>query len=250
MGKVNYDQYNFSIKEIVIYTFQGMCLIGCISYFFYHSIYAFLFGIPFLYFFFLRKKKICKKRRREQLTLQFKDSIQSFSAALMVGYSIENAWREVYEDMKLLYKEEDDMMVELVYMIRQMDNNGVLEHLLLDFAMRTGIPDIWDFSQIFAIAKRSGGDLNGIIKKSVDTISDKIQVKREIQIAIASKKYEQKVMSVIPIGIIAYISFTTPNYFDVLYHNVAGVLIMSVCLGVYGFAFFMSEKIMEIEVDT
>lgn len=250
MGKVNYDRYRFSKKEFIYFTFQGICLIGCISYFFYRSIYAFLLGIPFLYFFFMRKKKICKRRRKEHLTMQFMDSIQSFSAALMVGYSIENAWRQVYEDMKLLHKEEEDIMVELLYMIRQMDNNGVLEHLLLDFARRTAISDIWDFAQIFAIAKRSGGDLNGIIKKSVNTICDKIQVKREIQIAIASKKYEQKVMSVIPIGIIAYISMTNPHYFDVLYHNIAGVLIMSICLLIYGFAFLMSEKIMEIEVDT
>ena len=141
-------------------------------------------------------------------------------------------------------------MMEIQYMIRQMDNNGILEQLLLDFARRSGISDIWDFAQIFAIAKRSGGDLNEIIKKSVDTICAKIQVKREIQIAIASKKYEQKVMSVIPIGIIAYISMTNPHYFDVLYHNIAGVLIMSICLLIYGFAFLMSEKIMEIEVDT
>lgn len=250
MGKVNYDIYQFSIKEIVLFALQGICLIGCISYFFYDSVYALLFGLPFLFFFFRRKKEICKKRRKEQLTMQFMDSIQSFSAALMVGYSIENAWREAYEDLKLLHKKEEDLMVEIQYMIRQMDNNGILEQLLLDFARRSGISDIWDFAQIFAIAKRSGGDLNGIIKKSVDTICAKIEVKREIQIAIASKKYEQKVMSVIPIGIIAYIRFTTPHYFDVLYHNVAGVLIMSVCLFIYGFAFLMSEKIMEIEVDT
>ena len=250
MGKVNYDIYRFSIKEIVFFSLQGMCLIGCISYFFYHSIYAFFLGLPFLFFYFKRKRNICKKKRKELLTIQFMDSIQSFSAALMVGYSIENAWREAYQDMKLLHKNDEDIMIELQYMMRQMDNNGILENLLLDFARRTGISDIWDFAQIFAIAKRSGGDLNGIIKKSVDTICAKIQVKREIQIAIASKKYEQKVMSVIPIGIIAYISFTTPHYFDVLYHNAAGVLIMSACLLLYGFAFIMSEKIMDIEVDT
>ena len=182
--------------------------------------------------------------------MQFKDAIQSFLAALMVGYSIENAWKEAYEDMKLLHKEEEDMMMEFVYMLRQMENNEVLEALLLDFAKRSGISDIWDFAQIFAIAKRSGGDLNGIIKKSVHSICDKIQVKREIQTSIASRKYEQKVMSVIPIAIIAYISLTNPHYFDVLYHNLAGVVIMSICLMIYASSIILAEKIMEIEVDT
>ena len=115
MGKVNYDIYQFSIREIVLFALQGICLIGCISYFFYDSVYAFLFGLPFLFLFFQRKKEICKKRRKEQLTMQFMDSIQSFSAALMIGYSIENAWREAYEDLKLLHKKEEELMVEIQY---------------------------------------------------------------------------------------------------------------------------------------
>lgn len=249
MGKTNYDMYHFKAKETLVFTIQGLGLIGCISYLFYHSIYAFLLGVPLLIPFLKRKKATCMKKRKEQLTLQFKDAIQAFSAALSVGYSIENAWKEAYVDMKLLYQEKDDIMVEFSYMLRQMDNNEVLEVLLSDFAKRSGISDIADFAQIFAIAKRSGGDLKGIIKKSVNTICDKIEVKREIQTSLASRKYEQKVMNAIPIGIIAYISLTNPHYFDTLYHNPGGILIMSICLIIYGVAFLMAEKITEIEVE-
>lgn len=249
MSKVDYNTYRFQKKELLQYSFQGICLIGCISYFFYHSVYAFFAGLPFLFFYFKKKEKECKKKRKERLTLQFKDGIQAFSAALSVGYSIENAWREAYEDMKLLYREEEDMMMEFAYMMRQLENNGVLENLLLDFSERAGISDIWDFAQIFAIAKRSGGDLNGIIKKSVDTICGKIEVEREIQTSLASRKYEQKIMSVVPIAILAYVSLTNPHYFDALYHNPAGIVLMSFCLILYGAAFLGGEKIMEIEVD-
>lgn len=249
MSKLNYDIYHFSTKEFLSFTFQGIGLIGCISYFFYHSIYAFGLGIPFLFLFYKRKKVMCKKKRKEHLTLQFKDAIQAFSVALSVGYSIENAWKEVHRDMKLLHHEKEDIMVEISYMLRQMENNEMLETLFLDFAKRSGVSDIEDFAQVFSIAKRSGGDLNKMIKKSVDTICEKIEIKREIQTSLASRKYEQKVMNAIPVGIIAYISFTSPHYFDILYHNTAGIIIMSLCLMIYGVAFLLAEKITDIEVD-
>ena len=41
-------------------------------------------------------KKYCtlqKEKRKEQLLMEFKDAMQSASAALLAGYSVENAWR-------------------------------------------------------------------------------------------------------------------------------------------------------------
>lgn len=248
MSGINYESYRFTLKEFCTFLFSGLCLLGSISYLFYHSVIAFLAGLPFLSFYFRQKKKMCIQRRKEKLTAQFADAIQAFSAGLLVGYSIENALAESYKDLKLIYKEEDDIMVELSGILRKLQNNAVLEDLLLDFAERAGIDDISDFAQVFSVAKRSGGNLNGIIQKAVSAINQKIQVKREIKTVLAAKQYEQKVMNIIPIAIIAYISFTSPHYFDVLYGNVAGVCIMSICLFVYGLSYVLAKRITDIEV--
>ena len=53
-------------------------------------------------------------------------------------------------------------------------------------------------------------------------------------------------MCMIPFFILFYMDVTSKGYFDVLYHNLVGIIIMTVCLGIYIFAFFMSEKITEI----
>ena len=48
-------------------------------------------------------------------------------------------------------------------------------------------------------------------------------------------------------NIIIFPEDISKGYFDVLYHNIIGVMIMSVCLTVYILAYLMSEKITEIE---
>lgn len=65
---------------------------------------------------------------------------------------------------------------------------------------------------------------------------------------ISAKKMEQKIMNLVPFLIIFYIGTTSKGFFDVLYHNLVGVVVMTVCLVFYGAAWRFSKKIVEIEV--
>jgi len=249
MNSIHYNEYHFTVKETIIYISAGTAVIGCVSFLFYRSVYAFLIGMSLMVPYLKTKRNTCIKRRRERLTLQFRDGITAFSNALSVGYSIENAWKEAYKDMQLLHDENADIMVEFAGMIRQMDSNAVFENLLLDFAKRSGVPDIMDFAEVFAVAKRSGGNLHTMIQECVTAISDKIEVRREIQVSLSARLYEQRIMNVIPMAIIAYISISSPHYFDVLYHNVAGIAIMTLCLILYGAGIYLSGRMLRGTMD-
>lgn len=104
------------------------------------------------------------------------------------------------------------------------------------------------FADVFLIAKRSGGNMTDILAKTAAVIEQKIETDKEIQLMIGAKKMEQKIMNMVPFLIIFYIGTTSKGFFDVLYHNLIGVVIMTVCLGFYGVAYFMSKRIVEIEV--
>ena len=61
----------------------------------------------------------------------------------------------------------------------------------------------------------------------------------------AKYKYEQQIMNLMPMGIIGYIRLTNPSYFDPLYHNPFGIVMMTVVLVIYYLAYRMSEKILD-----
>lgn len=174
--------------------------------------------------------------------------ILSVSANLKAGYSIENAFGEAYQDMVMLYGREGLISRELQYMLQGLHNNLVLEDMLYAFSMRSGLDDIKDFSEIFRIAKRSGGDINGIIRNTANTISEKIQVKREIDTIIRAREFEQKIMNLIPFFIILYIDVTSKGFLTPLYRDIKGKMVMTACLLVYGVSVCLSEKLVKIEV--
>ena len=63
---------------------------------------------------------------------------------------------------------------------------------------------------------------------------------------ISAKKMEQTIMDLVPFGIILYIDATTPGFFDSLYHNAAGMALMTALMAVYLAAYLMAEKILDI----
>ena len=87
-----------------------------------------------------------------------------------------------------------------------------------------------------------------IIRNTADQIGDKIDVKREIDTMLAAKKYEFQVMSVIPFGIVLYMTVSFPEFMGNLYGNIAGRGVMTGCLIIYLDAYGLGRKIIEIEV--
>lgn len=247
--KKEYNTYHFSGPEMVLIIGKYNALFLMIAKLFYNFLPAFILGNLFFPYFVKREEKRKVKERKKRMNQAFREFILSFGNSLRAGYSIENAFQSAYEDLKYMFSESSDFLKECRWMVSQMQNNQNLEDLLEDFAHRSDSKDIRDFALVFKIAKKSGGNLTQMIQDSAQIMHEKMSVKEEIGIMLAAKKMEQLIMDVVPLAIMFYISFTSKGYFDVLYHNPAGIIIMTACLGLYFLSFLLSEKIMAIEME-
>ena len=218
---------------IIKYGLIYCLIIAVAAYVFYDSLYAFLILLPAVFLFFRLVKKELVIKQKDMLKIQFRDMIDSVSSALKAGYSIENAFYESRKDMIRLHGRESLIVRELDHFFLKLENGIPLEALLNDFAHRAAVEDISDFSEIFVLAKRNGGDFTGIIGRTVK---------------IMKEKDEQRVMSIIPIGIIIYLRVTSREFLSVLYHNAAGMVIMSACLLIYIASYLISRKLIDIRV--
>ncbi len=244
----DYDSYKFSFTEKGIVLAEGIGIILLFSYIFYRSIIAVLFLLPILPVFIKKKRNDYINKQKEKLTYEFREMMASLIAALVAGYSVENAFASSYKDMAMLYGKDSLICRELSYINRAVNNNRNIEDLLQDFAKRSHSKDIKDFADIFAIAKRSGGNLPSIIRRTAGIITDKIEISTKIATIVSAKKYEQSIMNFVPFGIILYIDMTSPGFFNSLYHNPAGVAIMTILIIVYISAYLLAEKITDIKL--
>lgn len=232
----------------MMFGLEAAALNGIIALCFYNSPVA-LLAFPLVFAWLLREKcKVLGEKRRKELKLQFKDAVQAVAAALAAGYSAENAFREARKDLQLIYAGSGDMVQELSAMERKLDSNQTIEAAVEDFAKRSGLPEAETFGEIFAVGKRNGGDLIGIMQDTAETITQIIETERQASMALASRKYEQKVMNLVPFAMILYLRMGCPGFLNPLYGNLAGACIMTASLGLYLLAWHMGKRLLDIEV--
>ncbi len=182
------------------------------------------------------------------LQIQFKDAIQSISASLNIGYSLENAVVEAKKELALIYPEDARISREMQIMVRQLRLQMAVEQVFMELAQRLDLSDARSFVEVFVVAKKTGGNMVKIIQNTVKQIGDEIDVRREIDTLLAAKKYEFRVMAVIPYGIIAYMQLSFPEFMSSLYGNAIGVGVMSICLVGYMGAYYLGLQIIKIDV--
>lgn len=244
----DYKVYLLNWKERFLCILITFGITGVISWLFYRSIYGMAGALP-LFFLVKRiiKNYLCRKRKRDML-FQFREMLQFISGALKAGYSMENAFVQGREEYMELYGQKTVMAEEFGSIIRQMKLNMPLEQLVEELARRSGIEEIASFSQVFGFAKRSGGDMMKIFQDTAEKIRQKSDVEREIETVLAAKRTEQRIMDLVPFGILFYVGVMSPEFLQPLYGNLLGAFVMTLCLLGYAAAFLLAEKILDIQV--
>ncbi len=223
---------------------ESVGIMALLSYFFYRNVLAMVPMTAIGIFFYRGKRRDRIKRNREILEDEFKECIASVSASMKAGYAVENAFRESEADMIRIYGKEAFIVNELALIRRGLEMNIPLENLLESLAQRSGSEHIEQFSQVFEIAKKRGGSMPEIIKTSTEVITRQIDIRSEMRTVLSGRRMEQNIMKTVPFAIVLYIGFSNKGYFDSLYGNLNGVMIMSGCLALYVFAYFLGDRIL------
>ncbi|HET7627425.1 MAG TPA: type II secretion system F family protein [Bacillales bacterium] len=247
---IDYSQYHLRKTEFYKYACLAGIFFFFLGYLFYgHIIVSILMAFVGLVYPRMQRNRLLEKRKAE-LAMQFKEAIASLSSSLAAGRSIENAFREVAIDLKLLYPDPNTYILrEFGIINRRVENSESIERAVEDFARRSDVEDIANFSDVFLTCKRTGGDLVEVIRRTSDIIGEKLDIQQEISVMISQKRFESKVLTVVPLGVILMMKYSAGDYMKPLYEwPGAGPLVMTACLGILGFSFWLSQKIMKIEV--
>ena len=230
----NLWQQDITFKERTKAGMKTAGMIGITAWLYYRRVWAAIFLILpgiWLYREFLEEES---KKKEQEFQKQFREMIQTLSSALNTGYSVENAFYETQKELKIQYPEEARISRELLLITRKLRMHIPVEQVLEEFAERVPSEDVKSFVTVFVTAKKSGGDM--------------IEVKREIDTLLAAKKYEFQIMSMVPYGIIAYMSLSFSDFMEELYGNVTGIGVMTLCLGIYVGAYYLGVRLLRIDV--
>lgn len=245
----SYLTYDLSLKEKTRFLF--LCALGlmAVAYLFYHSIFLSLLFSLLAYPCLPRYRSHLAEKRRKELKEQFRDVLYSVSASISTGRQMPEALQEAEQNMKVIFKEDALIVMELTYMVKRLkEYRESEEEILKEFAARTCIDDISDFVDIYLTCRETGGDLIKVLSKASEVIMDKITIEKEIRTITAQKQFEAKILTAIPFIIILFLQLVSPDYLSAMYEGIKGRMLMTMALCGIGFAYFWSMKLTKIEV--
>lgn len=240
---------NLNTKKDVLIAFgQAIALTLVIAFLFYKSIFGCLVGIVVIPFWLQVSEKENAHKRKNKLLIEFKEYMMLIVASLQTGYSLEKAVKQGEIELQKLYSDETIILPYIHMMNRKIAMNVQLEKAFLEFAKTINLEEAISLAEIISFAKRSGGDYGKNIRETALKIEANLAVMQEIETVTTEKRLELKVMSIMPIGILAYITLTSKSFIAPLYGNMIGITLMTCCLIAYGALVVLGKKIIEIDV--
>lgn len=245
----DYSVYEFSSKEKIIFYLAGYLCIFTVVYLFYHSIIVSLVSGGLIYFIMPYVKGYMAQKRMDALNMQFKDMLYSLSASVAAGRQMEEALIEAEENLTSIYKPTEPIMKELKHMrISILENKESDKPLLKDFAARSKCEDINDFVQVYVTCRNMGGDIEKMIEKTAEVLTQKMTIERDIKVLTSQKKIEGRLISAMPPAMLLALNVFSYSYISVLYETVAGRIIMTASLAVTAYGVYLMERMSQIKI--
>ena len=235
-------------KRVLSAMGKGMIIGALIAWLFFQSPMG-LVLVPFCVAVVLvRDKKQQEQTLRETEQALFTEYLGFVKEALMVGYSLEQAVGEGRKGMLTTLKKEHFFLQAVIRLERKLQLGTTVEEAFSQWAEEARCEDIREFAEVLFIAKRTGGAVWQVIENTESVIRDKQETMRYIRSVLHSREYEAKVMKCMPFAMLLYLRMFMPDYLAPLYHNVAGVCVMSVVLAVYFVLCVVLDKVTAVSL--
>ncbi len=188
------------------------------------------------------------RKRKRNLRLQFRTFLESMSVATRAGKTEVSAMETALEDLRISYRPDADIVVEIENILLNYKNGGVqLKVLFSDLAERSDLEDIRSFASIYDVIEGKNDRIGSILAETSDIIGDKIEIEQEIETTIASAKSETTMMLILPIIIVLCMSTMGGELMSSLYSK-EGYLASTIALVLFAVSYIIAVKASQIDV--
>lgn len=206
-----------------------------------------IFGLVVTFFLYPRRRDSLKEKRTIELTNQFRSFLDALSVSLSSGMNMRDSLNSIVTDLQNEYSDDAYIVKEVREMIIGQQNNIDLEVMLASLGERSEIEDIKNFAMVFGMSYRAGGNIKDIVRRTNDIISQKIEIKQEIQTALSSNKMQFKIMMVIPVVMMLLLRMMSSS-FAASFATIPGIISVTLAIGMFYAAYRLGSKIMDVEV--
>ncbi len=189
------------------------------------------------------------EKKKALILREFNDFLYSIASSFEMGSNLVTALEDSEKVLESIYREKGILVEEVRKMRLEIINGNQREEVaLINFSERVPIEDVRNFVEVYIFCKKIGGNINKVISKSSQIITEKVVIEREIRATMSQKKFEGQIITFMPILTVLLLNIFSPTYLEILYTTLAGRVIMTISMGSIVGAFLLMEKLTRIDI--
>ncbi len=215
-------------------------LVGLIGWWRWGPLFALLFFAGYLLPGFYVKYRI--GQRLKKFNGQLGDTLTLLSNALKAGYSFAQAIDTVAKNATAPIGD------EFARAVREMNLGGSPDEALSNITKRIASADFDLVATAYSIHRTVGGNLAEILDNIAYTIRERVRIKGEIQTLTAQARASGTIITALPILLAAFMFFVTPTYFQPMFANIIGWILLAIGAFMIFIGNLIIRRIVAIEV--
>ena len=203
-----------------------------------------LAGLALLVIWLLPKKvyRWMRQHRIDKIQQQLPDALMMAAGSMRAGLGFTPALESLAHDT------EPPLAQEFALVLREQRMGIKLEEALEHFNERIPVQDVTLFVSAVGISREIGGNLAESLASLSDTLRRRLIMEGKVKSLTAQGRLQGIVMALMPVGLIAFLSFAYPVTMHAMYHTPVGwgVIVVAAIMEYLGYR--MCRKITSIDI--
>jgi tight adherence protein B len=192
--------------------------------------------LPLLYIDSMRKKRLLA------IEYQLDGFLLALANSLKAIPSVAAAFNSIVPILQPPIREEVDLAT------KEMKVGSTLDQALLHMAARIGSRQVDSALSAVLIGRQVGGNLGRVLETTAASIREMARLDGVIRTKVAEGKMQMMVIGVMPIFLVAGLSYSSPGFFDPLQSTVTGYMVTAGAGGCWVVAILWARKILAVDI--
>jgi tight adherence protein B len=229
-------------EQIVVLTILGTIVMAFVVHFITSSFLiaiVFAAAVPLTVRWYLQRSL---RRVRDRFAEQLPDNLQVLSSALRAGHSFVGALSVVVNDAP------EPARTEFNRVVADEQLGVPIEDALRVVVERMDNRELEQVALVAALQRETGGNTAEVLDRVTDTIRERFELKRTVQTLTAQGRLSRWVLTLLPVALLAVITLVNPGYIGILYHSLAGKILLVMAAISVTAGSFVIKRIVDIKV--